>query len=65
MLDPELFDDLFLGCALTAYVDQMAAGKIWPPDSEATRVRAYRYYEEALADKNGRCAPGIRASHRQ
>ncbi len=27
----------------------------WPPDSEATRRRAYRYYEEALAEKN---APG-------
>ncbi len=54
MLDPDIFDDLFHGCALRAYLEQTAIGGVWPPDSEATRVRAYQLYEEALAEKNGR-----------
>ncbi len=54
MLDPDIFDDLFHGCALAAYLDEMAASGASPPDCEATRVRAFRYYEEALAEKNGR-----------
>jgi hypothetical protein len=28
----------------------------FPPDSETTRIRAYRLYEEALAEKNRRKA---------
>ena len=45
--DP-IWDDLFLGCALAAYVaEARAAGG--EPDSEATRRRAYRLYEEQLA----------------
>jgi hypothetical protein len=44
----DLLDDLFLGCALTAYLEQAQIQQGWP-DSEATRRRAYRLYEEALA----------------
>ncbi len=49
-LDPDIFDDLFHGCAWAAYVDQ-AREEHGRPDSEATRRRAYRYYEEALRQK--------------
>jgi hypothetical protein len=52
-LDDDIFDDLFQGCALAAYLDQTKIQGSWPPDSEATRRLAYRYYEEALAEKNG------------
>jgi hypothetical protein len=45
-------DSLFHGCALAAYLDQAQAEQGWP-SSEATRVRAYRYYEEALAARSG------------
>ena len=48
MLDNDVLDDLFHGCALAAYLDQ-AALEQHPPDAEQTRRRAYRYYEEALA----------------
>jgi hypothetical protein len=51
--DDDILDDLFHGCALAAYLDQAAAEQGWP-DSEATRQRAYRYYEDALAEKNRR-----------
>jgi hypothetical protein len=47
----EILDDLFHGCAVAAFVDQ-AVAQGGPPDREATRLRAYRYYEEALAEKN-------------
>lgn len=47
----DLLDDLFLGCALAAFVGQ-AIEQGGPPDVEATRLRAYRLYEEALAAKN-------------
>lgn len=43
----------FHGCAFAAFVDQ-AIAQGGPPDQEATRRRAYRYYEEALAEKNRR-----------
>ena len=49
--DDDILDSLFHGCALAAYLDQ-AAEQQGRPDSEATRQRAYRYYEEALAEKN-------------
>jgi hypothetical protein len=42
MLDPDIFDDLFHACALTAYLDEIAAGGVYPPDCEATRVRVFR-----------------------
>jgi hypothetical protein len=49
----DLFDDLFHGCALAAFVEQASAEQTWP-DPEATRRLAYRLYEDALAEKNGR-----------
>jgi hypothetical protein len=49
----DIFDDLFQRCALTAYLDQAAEQQDWP-DSEATKQRAYRLYEDALAEKNRR-----------
>lgn len=54
-LDPEIFDDLFQGCAFDAYVDEVRLTKSAPCPMK-TRTRAYRYYEEALAAKNGRSA---------
>lgn len=49
--DDDVLSELFHACALAAFVDQaIAEGKM--PDCEATRRRAYRYYEEALAAKN-------------
>ncbi len=47
----DFLDDLFLGCALAAFVEQ-AIEQGGPPDIEATRLRAYRLYEEALAAKD-------------
>ncbi len=46
----ELLNELFHGCALAAFVDQ-AVAEGGPPDSEAVRKRAYRYYEQSLTDK--------------
>ena len=51
--DEDILDSVFHGCALAAYLDQAVVEQSWP-SSEATRVRAYRYYEAALAAKNGR-----------
>ena len=51
----DLLDDLFHGCAIAAFVEQ-AIKQGGPPDSEATRQRAYRLYEDALAVKNGRAS---------
>lgn len=51
LLDPAIFDDLFHGCALSAFVE-VACVKKAPPCPNETRVRAYRYYEAALAEKN-------------
>lgn len=49
----EIFDSLFHAAAWAAYLDQAAEQQGWP-DSEATKRRAYRYYEEDLAAKNAR-----------
>jgi hypothetical protein len=49
----DILDDLFQHCAWAAYLDQAVEQQGWP-DSEATRVRAYRYYEDALARKERR-----------
>jgi len=49
--DDPIWDDLFHACAFAAFLDQAAAERGWP-DPEATRLRAFRYYEEALAAKN-------------
>jgi hypothetical protein len=46
-------DGLFHACALAAFLDQAAEQQRWPAP-EATRQRAYRYYEEAIAEKNRR-----------
>ena len=46
-----ILDDLFLGCALTAFL-QVAVEQRAMPDAEATRRRAYDLYEEALRTKN-------------
>ena len=51
-LQDDFWDDLFHGCAVAAYVEQAMLEQHWPPDAEATRQRAYRYYEEALAARN-------------
>src|SRR3954454_9016490 len=40
----DILDDLFHGCAFAAYIDQAIEQQGWP-DSEATKRRAYRYYE--------------------
>ena len=48
----DIWDDLFHGCAWAAYIDQAHAER-GRPDSEATRGRAFRYYEEELAKKDG------------
>ena len=50
-MNDDILDDLFLGCALAAFLDQAAIEQNWP-DAEATRRRAYGYYEEVLAAKN-------------
>ncbi len=50
--DDDILDDLFHGCALRAYLEVMAETGHWPPDSEATRRRAYDHYEDALREKN-------------
>lgn len=43
----EILDDLFLGCALRAFVELSVEVQAFP-DPEQTRILAYRYYEEAL-----------------
>jgi hypothetical protein len=50
----DILDDRFHFCALRAYMEIYAQTRQFPPDSEATRLRAYQLYEDALAEKNGR-----------
>ena len=50
--DNSILEDLFHGCALAAFLEEAHARQGWP-DSEATRRRAYRLYEDALAERNG------------
>lgn len=45
-----IFDDLFQGCALAAFLDQASIQGSWP-DAELTRRLAYHYYERALAQQ--------------
>ena len=45
-----ILDDLFLGCALAAFL-QVALEQGAMPDSEKTRRRAYALYEENLRKK--------------
>jgi hypothetical protein len=49
----DILDDLFHGCAFAAFVTQATAERGWP-DSDATRRRAFDYYQDELARKNGR-----------
>ncbi|MFM7590627.1 MAG: hypothetical protein ACKO85_02435 [Isosphaeraceae bacterium] len=48
-----ILDDLFLGCALAAFVEMAKACQGYP-ESEPTRRLAYAYYEKALAGKNAK-----------
>lgn len=48
MVDDDLLDDLFTGCAFV----ELAVAARGVPDVEATRRLAYRYYEEALAARH-------------
>jgi hypothetical protein len=50
----DVFDNLFPCCASRAYLEIAAQRGQFPPDSEATRLRAYQLYEDALAESNGR-----------
>jgi hypothetical protein len=47
----DILDHLFHACALAAFLDQAGEQRGWP-DSEATKHRANRYYEDALREKN-------------
>lgn len=47
----DILDDLFHGCAFAAFVE-LSIGRKGPPDMEATRERAFCYYEEELARRN-------------
>lgn len=47
----DILDDLFHGCAFAAFVEQAVLDG-GTPCPEATRRRAYRLYEEALAEKH-------------
>jgi len=53
MTSDDILEDLFHLCAWRAYLEICAETGQFPPDSEATRRRAYQLYEEALAEKNG------------
>ena len=53
----DVLDSVFHWAALRAYLEVYAATKQYPPDSEATRIRAYQLYEEALAEKNRQKQP--------
>jgi hypothetical protein len=51
--DPDdILDGMFHSCAFAAFVEEAHARQGWP-DIEATRRRAYAYYEQELAVKNG------------
>jgi hypothetical protein len=52
----DVLDDLFQSCALHAYLEVAACECGWP-SSEATRIRAYDYYEAELAKKNAAKSP--------
>ena len=49
----DFWDDLFLDCAFAAYVE-LAAECRGVPDAELARRRAFAYFEDALAAKQGR-----------
>jgi len=47
----ELLDDIFHGAAFAAFVEEAMLAQAFPCPTK-TRQRAYRYYEQALANKN-------------
>lgn len=47
----DLLDDIFHGAALAAFVEEAYLAKDFPCLIK-TRQRAYRYFEDALAEKN-------------
>lgn len=47
----DILDDLFHGCAFAAYLEEARTCQSWP-DPEAVKRRAYKLYEEALAERN-------------
>ena len=47
----EILDSLFHGAALAAFVEEACIAKDFPCPIK-TRKRAYRYFEDALAEKN-------------
>ena len=56
----DILDELFHGCALTAWL--MEAARVGGfPESEPTKHLAYRLYEDAIAEKNGRPRPSLRS----
>lgn len=55
--DDDILDDAFHGAALAAYVE-LAVTTGGVPNEEATRRLAFRYFEEALAAKQGRSPRG-------
>jgi hypothetical protein len=48
--DDHFWDDLFHGAAWRAFIELIGEHGV-RPDPEATRKLAYRYYEQALAEK--------------
>ena len=56
-----IWDDLLMGCALAALLEQAQARQGWP-DPDATRRLAYQMYEDALAEKYGCPRRGSRAA---
>lgn len=48
----DILDSLFHFAALRAYMEQAAVSS-GPPCPHSTRQRAYRHYENALAEKRG------------
>ncbi len=52
----DLFDDIFHGAAFAAFVEEARLAGSFPCPTK-TRQRAYRYYEQALAEKNANKAP--------
>lgn len=55
MTDPldDILDCPFHAAAFTAFVEQARLEQGWPSPIE-TRERAYRHYENTLAEKHGR-----------
>jgi hypothetical protein len=60
----EILDDLFHACAFAAFVQQ-AIDQKGPPDIEATRRRAYRLYEDALAERDRQRSANPTLTYRQ